>query len=132
MLDKKKFENKKNNIAKLSILTIFLLIAFLLVLSGLLNYYFFDYKLNKNNLNSEIAISKCIKKCKEEISKGTMLENGPCISQEITSNWACDIANNPRIPIVDNSKENQCNSYNLGKVKHFVELTKNCELIKFG
>ena len=58
---------------------------------------------------------------------------GPCVSDarpnDMPAGWACDVAHNPRIP-ADDAPENQCQAYLKGSVKHFVEVTPECELIR--
>ena len=71
------------------------------------------------------AISACIEKCK---STKQDLSNGPCLSNEIISNWVCDVAHSPR-QAIDNQQENQCSAYREGKASHFVEVDVNCNLI---
>ncbi len=78
--------------------------------------------------DSDTAVSNCISLCKENPLK-LDLDSSPCLSNEISPDWVCDIAHNPRMEI-DNIAENQCSSFRDGKAKHFVELDQNCLLIK--
>jgi len=74
----------------------------------------------------EKAINLCIELCKN--FKGNLSE-GPCLSNNITDDWVCDVAHNPRIDM-DNKPENQCSAFREGKAKHFVEVNTSCELIR--
>ncbi len=53
---------------------------------------------------------------------------GPCLAQEITPGWACDVTHNPRQPI-DDDPRNQCASYRDGVIQNQVELDIDCEVI---
>ena len=75
------------------------------------------------------ALSECQKLCNQKLSEGLDLSNSPCLSNEIIPNWVCDVAHKPRQDI-DNIPENQCSAFREGKAIHFVELDKNCNLIK--
>ena len=60
---------------------------------------------------------------------GEDFSNGPCLSEALLPDWVVDIAHNPRIP-VDDLPQNQCQSFREGRVKHFVELDVNGNLIR--
>ena len=64
-------------------------------------------------------------KAKEDLSAG------PCLSESLPglSDWAVDIAHDPRRP-VDDRPANQCQSYRNGDTHHFVELTPGGQLIR--
>jgi hypothetical protein len=59
------------------------------------------------------------------------LSNGPCLSESLPglSDWAVDIAHDPRQP-VDDQPANQCQSFRDGETHHFVELTPDGQLIR--
>jgi hypothetical protein len=59
------------------------------------------------------------------------LRNGPCLSESLPglSDWAVDIAHDPRQP-VDDVPANQCQSFRDGETHHFVELTPDGRLIR--
>jgi hypothetical protein len=59
------------------------------------------------------------------------LSSGPCLSQSLPgiSDWAVDIAHDPRQP-VDDRPANQCQSVRDGETDHFVELTPAGQLIR--
>ena len=81
-----------------------------------------------NRIEQTVAINKCIELCKEELKKNIDLSNGPCLSNNITQNYVCDIAHSPREP-VDNIRQNQCSEFGK-KRQHFVELDESCNLIR--
>jgi hypothetical protein len=57
--------------------------------------------------------------------------SGPCLSESLPglSDWAVDIAHDPRQP-VDDQPANQCQSFREGQTHHFVELTPDGQLIR--
>ena len=59
------------------------------------------------------------------------LSRGPCLSESLPglSDWAVDIAHDPRQPI-DDLPANQCASVRSGEVHHFVELSPTGQLIR--
>jgi hypothetical protein len=59
------------------------------------------------------------------------LSRGPCLSESLPglSDWAVDIAHDPRQP-VDDQPANQCQSYRDGRTHHFVELSASGQLIR--
>jgi hypothetical protein len=59
------------------------------------------------------------------------LSAGPCLSESVPglSDWAVDIAHDPRQP-VDDQPPNQCQSFRDGETHHFVELTPDGQLIR--
>ncbi|MCX6815290.1 MAG: hypothetical protein NT120_00365 [Candidatus Aenigmarchaeota archaeon] len=95
-----------------------IMITFLVLVSGCTS--------QKNNDTSPASL--CIQLCKEKLGLWSNILNGPCLSNNITPDWACDIAHNPRIDI-DNNPANQCPAY--GKTaQHFVEVDTSCNLIR--
>lgn len=74
------------------------------------------------------AKDACIQLCQSEKAKGTNLDNGPCLSNEIVNDWVCDVAHLPR-QAVDNLAGNQCSAF--GKTaQHFVEVDPECGFIR--
>ena len=77
----------------------------------------------------EQATQSCIKLCQSYTGN---LSTGPCLSDNnpnwTISDWACDTAHSPRLPI-DNIPLRQCRTYLLNQTHHFVELDENCKLI---
>lgn len=76
----------------------------------------------------DIAISRCIELCNWEKNRGRDLSNGPCLSENITNGWVCDVAHDPREEI-DNLEENQCSEWQKTAF-HFVEVTPECKFIR--
>ncbi len=83
---------------------------------------------NETKSMEQQAIDNCISLCAKEKSNGVNLSNGPCLSNEIVSDWVCDVAHNPRQDI-DNNPTNQCSAFGSG-AHHFVEVDENCGFIK--
>lgn len=54
---------------------------------------------------------------------------GPCLSNDLMSDWVADIAHSPRTA-VDDSPENQCSAYVNGNAHHFVELDPDGKLLR--
>ncbi len=78
--------------------------------------------------DSDWARQMCEEMCRAALNQGQNLSAGPCLSNEITADWVCDVAHSPREPI-DNMPENQCPAY--GKTaRHFVEVDPNCKFIR--
>ena len=77
---------------------------------------------------SDDATSACILECQKNKATSDYV-SGPCLSNEIKTDWVCDIAHNPRLP-ADNQPENQCTAFREGHAHHFVELDENCTVIK--
>ncbi len=72
---------------------------------------------------------KCINLCREQVDAGVDLSSGPCLSNEISKNWVCDVAHDPRQEI-DNDPSNQCEAFANGSARHFVEIDTSCNLIR--
>jgi len=78
-----------------------------------------------SNGDKQLAEEKCIELCKQTTLN---LSLGPCLSNEVISDWVCDVAHSPR-QAVDDITENQCSAF--GKTAHhFVEVDENCSLIR--
>lgn len=60
---------------------------------------------------------------------GEDFSSGPCLTNALMEDWVLDIAHNPRQPI-DDLPENQCPAYLEGRVRHFVELDPDGNLIR--
>lgn len=109
---------------KCIVLVLFALISMLLV-SGCTG--------NRDQTPKERAQQRCIEECQLEVSKGTYLEDGPCISdinpRWNVGDWVCDVAHDPRQDI-DNVPKNQCAEFREGEASHFVEVTPDCQLIR--
>lgn len=121
----KKFKFFKKS-AKISFY-IYLIVGILIILAGIFNII-----LNTSDSSLKLeqdAIDECVVLCKLEKSKGTSLIDGPCLSEEIMNNWACDVTHSPKIDILDNNPINQCSLYEKGEIKHIVLVSEKCELI---
>ncbi len=112
--------------AKVSII-VYVIVFVLILVAGILNFAF--NRPSKFSDNQDLAITACTNICNLSIAKGISLVEGPCLSQEIVKGWACDVVNVPKISIIDNNPNNQCESYVKKKVRHFVEVTQSCELV---
>ena len=75
------------------------------------------------------AKAACIALCRSALSNGQDLSSGPCLSNNITQGYVCDVAHSPRQD-VDNLPRNQCPAYGPGK--HFVEVDLGCNFIRVG
>ena len=101
---------------------------FLIVTSGCIS----SNIINETNTYDEWSLLKsdsCVELCLQKTNQGQNISDGPCLSNELMPNLACDVAHNPRL-LVDNLPENQCNAFINGTAKHFVEVDENCELIR--
>jgi hypothetical protein len=80
----------------------------------------------------EVQKQTAIKKAKqvylEKASQGVDMTSGPCLTNQLISDWVLDIAHDPRRAI-DNLPENQCEAYIEGRAHHFVELDIDGNLI---
>jgi hypothetical protein len=111
------------------------LILSTLLLIGIIGFaYFFtgfntNLSLNNPGSSSQKVIDLAKKLYLEKKAQGMDFNNGPCLSDNIQTDWVVDIAHNPRQPI-DNLPENQCTAFREGKAHHFVELDTNGNLIR--
>ncbi|MDA8218912.1 MAG: hypothetical protein M0Z94_15000 [Dehalococcoidales bacterium] len=80
-------------------------------------------------LRRKEAIRRAMEIYRQRQGEGMDFSNGPCLSQEIVPDWCVDMAHNPRQP-ADDLPENQCQSFREGRVKHFVELDPDGNLIR--
>ena len=118
----------KKNFFKAKIPVVIYIVVFsLIVLAGIFNFVF--SKPSEFYENKDLAIKECIKSCQTEVSKGIILSEGPCLSQEIVEGWACDIINQPKIDLIDNNPRNQCESYIKKDVKNIVYVSQKCTLV---
>lgn len=83
----------------------------------------------KESATQEGAIAAARALYFQKKSAMTDFSQGPCLSEEVITGWAVDIAHNPRTP-TDNMSFNQCQSFVSGQVKHFVELDPDGNLIQ--
>jgi hypothetical protein len=80
--------------------------------------------------NKEIAIIDCVKLCAREQSQGKIFAEGPCLSEEIAKGWVCDVVHNPRVKLIDNKEQNQCQNYINKIATHFVEVDQECKFVR--
>lgn len=83
--------------------------------------------LNVANQTEAVAAAKAL--FYQQKSVGTNFSDGPCLSEAVIPGWAVDIAHSPR-EAIDDLSQNQCQSFRDGKVKHFVELDPEGNLIR--
>ena len=78
-------------------------------------------------------VQMCLDSCNNTKNAGdtAALELGYCLLDRIPiePDWACDVAHSPRQD-VDDSPNNQCQSYLRGETHHFVEVSPECKLIR--
>lgn len=111
----------------LSFFIIAALISILILFSGCIQQHGADAG-GAAKTTAELASEECMQLCESEMQKGTDLSTGPCLSNEITKGWVCDVAHSPRAA-VDNVAGNQCSAF--GKTaSHFVEVDEGCKVIK--
>lgn len=119
---------KKINFLKAKIpFSVYVIVFILIIVAGVLNIF-----LNKPSLfkeNKDLAIKECMNVCNKAVAIGTILKDGPCLSEEIVKGWACDVSNKPKIRIIDNNKKNQCQNYYKNIVPHQVVVSTKCEFI---
>jgi len=82
-----------------------------------------------NQSDAQKAEDACIAACKTALEGSQDLNSGPCLSEQITNDWVCDVAHSPRMP-VDNQPENQCQAFRNGEAHHFVEVDLQCNVLK--
>lgn len=66
---------------------------------------------------------------REKTAQGIDMAHGPCLAEEIIPGWCVDVAHAPREEI-DNLPQNQCQSWLAGRVRHFVELDPEGNVIR--
>ena len=71
----------------------------------------------------------CVQLCQTEKGSGQDLSAGPCLDNQIITDWVCDVAHSPRTE-VDNIAENQCSAFREGNANHFVEVTPECGFVR--
>ncbi len=76
--------------------------------------------------NIQELVERCVQLCREYRGDKS---NGPCLSNNLSRDWVCDIAHDPRLP-VDNNPENQCPAFGR-TAHHFVEVDEDCNLIRY-
>ena len=110
---------------------LFLVIAAVLV-SGCVDSYRVPVG-EKFGPEAEKAVTQCLEICQLRLARGVDLSQGPCLSNQVDTNWVCDVAHSPR-QSVDDRPENQCSAWRdaqaRGETIHFVEVDPECTLIR--
>lgn len=119
----------------MSKIIVFGLLSAIFLVSGCLNQKLvpeagFDFPTGAPASVKDLAVMRCIDLCE---NSGSLPTSGLCLSDNNidwnVADWVCDIAHSPRTE-VDNLPENQCQEFRLGNAKHFVEVDKDCKLIR--
>ena len=66
---------------------------------------------------------------RQKKARGEDMSNGPCLTESLMPGWVVDIVHSPRQPI-DDLPENQCQTFRERRVKHFIELDINGNLVR--
>ncbi|MFA6296425.1 MAG: hypothetical protein WC663_03660 [Patescibacteria group bacterium] len=82
----------------------------------------------EQKLQKDLAESKAKELFAQKANQDLDLSTGPCLAEEIITDWSVDIVHNPRTA-VDEKSENQCQNYINGKTHHFVELDLNGDIV---
>jgi hypothetical protein len=80
-------------------------------------------------VDSASPMDLCVDLCGDALGGGRDLSSGPCLSEHILDDWACDVAHSPR-EAVDDLPENQCASFRDGVARHFVEVDVGCSVLR--
>ena len=81
------------------------------------------------SLEKDSAVNQAIAEYQRQKAMGADFADGPCLTNDLMSNWAADIAHSPRIK-ADSLKINQCQSVVEKRVTHFVELDPDGNVIR--
>ena len=79
-------------------------------------------------------VKECIELCIKEKEAGKSFESGPCLSDK-NEDWpingyVCDVVSFPRNLEIDNNRKNQCKDYIELRASKFIEVSKDCELVR--
>lgn len=80
------------------------------------------------NAEQQRAIEAAQQAFQKRKAEGKSMSRGPCLG-EVIPGWVADVVHNPRQPI-DEDPANQCAEYRKGKVKHFVELDMDGNVVR--
>lgn len=83
----------------------------------------------KEAADKNLAIAQARELWRMQFQLEADLSVGPCLSNNVITDWVADIAHNPR-QAVDDQPENQCSAYRDGTAHHFVELDPEGNLIR--
>ncbi len=106
--------------------TILLLLTLVVITAtSLATYYINTKKSSQYRAGISGEADRAVQMAKEQyqIKKkaGVDFRLGPCLDNNLMTNWVADIVHNPRVRS-DNQPENECSNYLIGKAQHFVEL----------
>lgn len=79
--------------------------------------------------DADAAIEKAREVYNQKKRDGVDMTDGPCLAEELMSDWSFDIAHNPRQKVDDNP-QNQCQDFKNSKTHHFVEFDPDGNLIR--
>lgn len=103
-----------------------LIILSLIFVSGFEGCYYMSSPPKIALSPSSICVNECLK-----LKNQSMELNSQCLLDPIpNTELVCDVAHNPRTA-EDDLKENQCDSWNNKTARHFVEVTPECDFIRF-
>lgn len=85
--------------------------------------------IKKESVDQDLALIKAKEIYRAKQIEGVDFSDGPCLSNELISDWVLDIAHNPR-EAIDNLSENQCSAFRDGRAHHFIELDTEGNLIR--
>lgn len=113
------------------------LVLFSVVLGLIISFSYFIYRNAKPDVGyipgrwpeADVAVNQAGHFYQVAKSTGTDFSKGFCLANDLMPGWVADIVHSPR-QIMDDLPENQCPSYLEGKVKHFVELDTEGNLIR--
>jgi len=109
--------------------SVYFIVIILIVLAGILSYIL--YLPDEFARNKDLATSRCVELCLKSLGESIDLSGeGPCLSNEIATGWVCDVVHNPRVSLIDDKTQNQCNSYIDGEIIHFVEVDPECKVVR--
>jgi len=120
--------NQKDRIFKPAKITIYVFVVVISIVLGFIILALISS--TGNNEYKEEAVTNCVALCKIELAKGAILNSGPCLSNNVAPGWVCDIVSRPKNKLIDDLPDNQCQAYRNKTVKHFVELTPECDFVR--
>lgn len=116
---------------KSSLGLLLLCLSFIAIISFSTLFYFGKKETYKAGVSSEYdkAASQAHKVYQEKKADGIDFSDGPCLTNDLITNWALDLVHNPRQKI-DDLTENQCQSYIEKRTTHFVEMDLNGNIVR--
>lgn len=113
-------------------LTLTLLTLLVISLSVGLTLYLSIYNSSFNSLSKsekDTAYALARKIYQEKKDKGVDFTNGPCLTNDLMTDWVADLVHKPR-QVADDLPQNQCQAYLEGRAHHFVELDQSGNLVR--